>query len=480
MRAVVRVQRGVLGFLLVLALVAAAPPVQDPATPVSPWRFEASLRNRYEHVEWFGSEPQDRKYDFGHSKLRFGVGYAAEPYSLFAEGQYFQMYALPENGAGPGGAYRTANAGQSHPGAVALRQLYVARRGSDVDAIAGRFLYSNGSEAMPRQKQLAAVRSSRIAQRVIGPFDFTAGRSFDGARATFGTDIGAFSALYVMPTQGGFEVNLNRTITDVQVGALSWTAPMFVREDASDDVQVFAYLYTDDREAVKIDNRPLADRTADVEDLQLQTFGAHWTRVWGSKEFEIDSLLWGVIQSGDWGAQDHEAWAYTAEIGVRAVALSGKPGLRIGYTVGSGDGNPEDGTHKTFFQMLPTARAYAATPFYNMQNLEDLFVQASVNVHEAVSIRPSVHRLRLAESADGLYSGAGANERKSRFGYASLSGSGSADVGTLLDLEATWVVNKNLSATIYYGHLFGGDMIEGAAPAQQDIDYFFTELTLKL
>src|SRR5690606_12338335 len=133
-------------------------------------------------------------------------------YRIFVEVQYFQLYALPEAGAGPGGAYRSANGRQSHPGAVALRQFYVGHKNSDVDAIAGRFLYSNGSEALPKQKQLASIRSSRVAQRIIGTFDFTAGRSFDGARATFGTDLGFLSALYLMPTQGGFEANLNRTI----------------------------------------------------------------------------------------------------------------------------------------------------------------------------------------------------------------------------------------------------------------------------
>jgi hypothetical protein len=49
-----------------------------------------------------------------------------------------------------------------------------------------------------------------------------------------------------------------------------------------------------------------------------------------------------------------------------------KPWLRGGYTLGSGDGNPNDCTHGTFFQILPTPRPFARFPFFNMENNRDI------------------------------------------------------------------------------------------------------------
>lgn len=456
------------------------PAAAEPAPAKSPLTFDASLRVRYEHADWFGPAQSDLNYGFWHSKLLFGAGYTAESVRIYMQGEYFQLYNLPEGASGPGATYFAANDMDENPGNVALRQAFLEVKNSDVEAIAGRFLYSNGSEAMPKQPALAAIRAKRVSQRLIGPFDFTAGRSFDGGRLTIPASAGSFTGLYVMPTQGGFESDLNLTIYDIRVGGLSWTAPWSADAQAHDDMQIFAYYYGDDRDVTKVDNRPLAARTEDGENIEVTTVGAHWIRKWTSTDIQIDSLLWGGMQWGDWGEEDHQAYSFTAEVGARLETSSWKPGARLGYTYGSGDDDTTDGKHQTFFQMLPTARAYAATPFYNMQNMADLFMQVSAQPLQSMAIKSELHRLWLAESEDLLYSGGGANERRDRFGYAGLPSGGSHDVGTLLDIEATWTFTPNVSASVYYGHLFGGSATKAAANSpSNDIDYVFAEMLFK-
>ena len=451
------------------------------AKALSPWSYDASLRTRYENVNWFGTPESNDDYSFWHTKLRVGVGYSIDTVRFYTEGQYTQLYSLPEGGVGPGSVYFSANESESSPGEVAFRQAYLAKKTDQIEIVAGRFLYSSGSESLPKNPVLASLRTSRVTQRMIGPFDFTSGRSFDGVRAAVATDVGSFFTVGMMPTEGGFRADQNSTITDIKIGAVSWTAPISARVDAQDDLQVFAYYYGDDRGVVKTDDRPADARTLDLEDIRIGTIGGNWAHLLQDDDIKITSLVWAGGQLGDWGSEDHRAWAFTAELAARAEVSSVKPGIRLGYTVGSGDSDPSDSTHQTFFQMVPTVRAFAATPLYNMQNISDFFLDLSVQPCTDLAVRGGAHWLQLTESQDLLYSGGGANEKRDRFGYAGLASGGSHDVGTLLDVEASWTISPHVSATAYYGHLIGGEVINAAVgDGGDDIDYFFAELNLKL
>ena len=84
------------------------------------------------------------------------------------------------------------------------------------------------------------------------------------------------------------------------------------------------------------------------------------------------------------------------------------PWLRAGYDQSSGDDDPSDGEHHTFFQVLPTARRYAQFPFFNLMNTQDTFVQMIVKPHPRATLRTDWHWLRLTEKKDLWYAGGGA------------------------------------------------------------------------
>ena len=98
-------------------------------------------------------------------------------------------------------------------------------------------------------------------------------------------------------------------------------------------------------------------------------------------------MAYGFGQFGDWQSQDQRAWAYGVELGYRLPDVWAKPWMRVGINSGSGDTNPDDDQHGTFFQMLPTAWLYAQFPFYNMMNNQDVFVQWIVDPHPMVTLR---------------------------------------------------------------------------------------------
>src|SRR5581483_2141275 len=125
--------------------------------------------------------------------------------------------------------------------------------------------------------------------------------------------------------------------------------------------------------------------------------------------------------------------------------------LRAGYDSGSGDDDPADGTHHTFFQVLPTPRPYARTPFFNMMNLRDAFVEAIARPAPPLLVRADVHGLQLAEPGDLWYSGGGAFEPDT-FGYAGRPSNGHTALADLWDVSGEYTVNRRLAVTLYYGH----------------------------
>ena len=57
------------------------------------------------------------------------------------------------------------------------------------------------------------------------------------------------------------------------------------------------------------------------------------------------------------------------EVGHRWTGRRRRPWLRAGYLWSSGDADPGDGRHGTFFPMLPSSRKYALSSIYAQMNL---------------------------------------------------------------------------------------------------------------
>ena len=455
----------------------------DPPQPnISYGDFSADiyLRARYELTDWLDPKapPADPSYSFGHTKLQLGLKYARSGMKAYVQGQYFQLYDLPDDGVGPGAAYFAANDKEHSPGDFVLRQGYLSYIGGGASGTLGRFIYSNGMEGLSKDETVIQLRQKRISERVFGPFDFTAGRSFDGARAGWNQEgIGALDVAAFRPTQGGFATDGSSEIEDIFV--LTTALSVSPELTGSADVQLFYYFYGDDRggDIVKVDNRALDLRKLDQDKIEIHNFGFHAVDVYRSGGVQFDWLVWAVAQAGDWGTLDHSAFANALEGGARLMEVSGKPWFRAGWNWSTGDANPSDGHHHTFFQMLPTARQYAETPFYNLMNNQDLFANAAMDVADGVTVKAEAAYLWAAQARDLLYSGGGAT-KETQFGYSGAPLSDSRAVGLLASLQGSYKVSNLLTLSLYYGHLFGGGALE-AAFARNDIDYGFAEAILK-
>ena len=54
--------------------------------------------------------------------------------------------------------------------------------------------------------------------------------------------------------------------------------------------------------------------------------------------------------------------------------------------------------HGTFFQVLPTARIYARTPFFNLMNTVDAFGEVILRPSNRLTLRGDVHSIRACTS----------------------------------------------------------------------------------
>ena len=245
----------------------------------------------------------------------------------------------------------------------------------------GRFEYVDGSEVTPKNASLAAIKRDRINQRLIGSFGWShVGRSYDGLHYQWNKASGNLTVVAALPTRGVFQTDgwgWNRS----GIGYAAYTRP-WGKGAHSAETRILGIYYHDWRHVLKTDNRPLAARQADLSNIRVGTFGGHHLSVVDTKAGAVDFLLWGVGQTGRWGRLDHRATAIAVEAGIQPKFWPKvKPWFRAGYFAGSGDGDPSDLTHNSFFQILPTPRPFARFPFFNLMNNRDHLAMLTLRPH---------------------------------------------------------------------------------------------------
>ncbi|MGH9603893.1 MAG: alginate export family protein [Terriglobales bacterium] len=443
----------------------------DQATKV-PFKVTVQLRPRLESWDWFETPLADGNYEYFASQLRLGIGQDREAWDWYIEVAQPTLLGLPNNAIAPppqgqlgmGPSYFAANDPDRNVAGVFAKQAYIRLKGLGSDQPSrlrlGRFEFIEGAETVPKDASLAALKRDRIAHRLIGNFAFShVGRSFDGLEYARSTPLANFTLMAGRATQGVFETNGNINLdVDVIYGAYTRS----LHKQATGEWRAFVLHYHDGRGALKVDNRPLAARTADLQNIRLTTLGGHYLDVFPVGSGKADVLLWGAWQLGDWGALRHSAGAGAVEAGFQPN-LKWKPWFRLGYFRSSGDGNPADGDHNTFFQVLPTPRIYARFPFYNLMNSEDAFAELVLRPHAKFTLRSDFHWLRLSNANDLWYLGGGAFQ-DGTFGYASRPSGGRRSLATMADVSADWKVNSQISLTLYLGGAFSRRVIAASYP----------------
>jgi hypothetical protein len=425
-----------------------------------------SIRTRAYAWNWFGGGA-DGEYAYPGTLVRAGLSRSKKTYDWQVEFALPVLLNLPDNAVKPGApgqlglgaTYFAANDGKTNTAALFVKQAAIRfKRLAGVEGqslTVGRLEFNDGAEVTPKNPTLSALKRDRISQRLLGAFGFSdVGRSIDGVFYTINRPRVNVTALAGRPTQGAFQVDgWGELKTSIFYAALTRQAGT---EANSGEWRVFALGYDDYRgQVVKTDNRPLSVRRTDAGSVAIGTYGGHYLRAVTTPIGTVDVLAWGALQSGSWGLLTHRARAFAAEAGWQPRDLATlKPWFRGGYDYGSGDADPSDQVHGTYFQVLPTPRIYARFPFFNMMNSIDAFGETILRPATNVTIRADVHALRLATANDLWYSGGGAFQ-PGTFGFTGRPSSGHTGLATLYDASADYRVTAHVALALYYGYAAG-------------------------
>jgi Alginate export len=465
-----------------------APPTQSiKPIKIGDLTVSGSLRARLENWDWFDTATADDSYTFGAMTLRLAIGQSLEKFEWLVEGQAPVLLGLPTNAIAPpplgpqgmGGAYFAAN--RTRNSSAVFKQGFVRFKGIFGDTPSslklGRFEFSDGLETTPDDATLAALKRARVAQRLISSFGFThVARSFDGLHYAHQTKASNFTFFAARPTSGAFDLNANNEL-DIDLYYGAFTKPLKSKWGAS-EYRLFTMHYHDGRRVLKSDNRTAALRSADLGKIRMTTFGGNFIGAYKTGGGKTDVMLWGAGQFGNWGNLDHRAGAIAIEVGYQPggkIAEKIKPWIRGGYFRSTGDGDPADATHGTFF-INSLAQPYARFPFFNLMNNEDSHAALLLKPHPKLGLRSEIHYLRLSSARDLWYVGPGAFQNRT-FGFSGAPANGGKSLGVFADISVDYSVTPRTVFSFYLGGVRGGSVMSNVHPLGGNGRFTYLELT---
>src|SRR5215470_15882521 len=194
-----------------------APQASAQQHKLGPLEFTVNWRFRGEVWDWFEAAiPAQNSYAFEHSLLRIALGQKTERFEWLIEGAQDAIVNLPTGAVLPGaagqlglgGTYYAANGNGQNNANAFVRQAYLGLvLPANGKLRLGRFTFLDGAEVIPKDKSLATIVATRITQRLIGDFGFSAvGRGYDGAQLAFNTKAGNLTFLGARPTRGVYQI----------------------------------------------------------------------------------------------------------------------------------------------------------------------------------------------------------------------------------------------------------------------------------
>lgn len=185
----------------------------------------------------------------------------------------------------------------------------------------------------------------------------------------------------------------------------------------------------------------------------------------GAWQFGTDSFMSGGAD------QDVNAGFFTVVGGTTFNAVPWKPTVKGLFWWGSGDSDPTDGEINTVSTLFPLGHAYwGLIDNFNGANLLDYSVQLSVQPHKKLTLLTAVHWFDKDETNDFIYNIAGAP----------LGPTGTPQqIGSELDLVATYAVHKDLQVQLGYFWFWYGDAVSTTGLARDDASQLYVMTTWK-
>jgi hypothetical protein len=385
--------------------------------------------------------------DYFYTRVRLHAGYTPKPWlQLFAQAQHAQT-------SGDGRAARPDD------NEIDLYQAWIEL---------GPF------EEFPVRLKLGRQELVYGDERFVGRGDWSNGRAFDAARLRW--EPAPFTA-------------------DVFVGRIVLQRDKYF--DVANDYDVFSGIYLSTKKLCPLQTtdlfflaRNVGVNSPNALDIgvggptsrDVYTLGARMKSLpdkFGAWDYSTEfALQFGNVTSG--GVQRTlQAWMLDATAGHTWKDAWGAPRVGVGYTFGSGDGNPADGKVETFELLFGTNhRLYGQADVVGLRNMHSPSVNVSVKPLKTLTVRAEYLLFWIADGNDFFYPESGAGRAANGYGR---NPQFSKFVGAELDIIANFSVTKWLNVHAGYGHFFVGSYIKqsvASVPANGgavDSDWFYLQ-----
>jgi Alginate export len=420
----------------------------------------AELWRYFQPLPDAASEPD---YAFVGSRSTLGASYIGRRWRARGALQYVRLENLPARAIGPGllgtGAAYFFQAAGAFSYQFYLRELSLAWRSpSGLWVEGGRLLRAAERETPSGDAAIDRLVRDEVNGRLLGDMEWSFyQRAWDGVRGGVARGRWRVSATAAVPTQGTFEESANLPLSRVRVGDVEVAVDPggLVRHTA---LRVFVATYDDTRPVTsRPDNANLRVTGADV---RVHTFGATTAGAYPWRFGYVDAVVWAAVQRGHWWDHRHRAWSATSSLGHRWTGARWRPWLRAGVTSASGDADPRDATHGTFFPMLPSGDRVSGTNVYAQMNVDDGWLAVEAAPASSLDVRVGLRSVALRSSVDRWYSGSGATVRSGPyFGFQGRITGGETDLGRVVEAGLTWRPRRWWTLRAYGSRMTGGDAV---------------------
>jgi len=185
---------------------------------------------------------------------------------------------------------------------------------------------------------------------------------------------------------------------------------------------------------------------------------------------EKDNWDWnaeGVVQVGNFGNESILAWTVSVDSGY-TWDVSWQPRLGLKADIASGDINSTNGTQGTFDALYFKSGYFNDASLIRPENIIDVHPNFSANLTRSLSIDGGADVFWRYSRDDAVYAVPG-------FVAVPALKTASAFVGTAVDVNLEWRVQRHITLLASYVHFFTGDYIQAAGG--HDVNYVSTTMS---
>ncbi|MEK7726788.1 MAG: alginate export family protein [candidate division KSB1 bacterium] len=204
-------------------------------------------------------------------------------------------------------------------------------------------------------------------------------------------------------------------------------------------------------------------------DLTLHTFGLRLSRATGRNvQFDFE----GAYQFGSSGFQDIRAYAFALNASY-VFAMKWRPALHVGYMLGSGDQQSNDGKSETFANLFPNAHGLlGAMDYASWSNISAPKIGFNFSPRAKFSFGAEYCALALQNEHDAWYRAGGFNIGTPQEFYRKAVPGVGKRLGQEMDLHADYVYRERLDLKMGVSKFFVGEFIKKTGGLRADDSFW--------